>query len=181
MLRRSGPDLSPRCHRPACSRRCHRGGGRSLRPARCARKQCGLWQYRLDRGHTPRRHPRQIETNLFGVINVTKAAIPVLRQQGSGHIIQLSSIGGGVGAMGRAAYSAAKWGVEGFSEALARGRRPSASRCRSSNREVLTDFAGSSTTINEGRPEYDSTVGAAARFQRNYNGPNRAIPPKQQP
>jgi len=56
----------------------------------------------------------QIETNLFGVINVTKAAIPVLREQRSGHIIQLSSIGGRVGAMGRAAYSAAKWGVEGF-------------------------------------------------------------------
>jgi len=47
----------------------------------------------------------QIETNLFGVINVTKAAIPVLRKQGSGHIIQLSSIGGRVGAMGRAPYS----------------------------------------------------------------------------
>ena len=41
---------------------------------------------------------RQIETNLFGVINLTKAAIPVLRGQGSGHIIQLSSVGGRVGA-----------------------------------------------------------------------------------
>jgi NAD(P)-dependent dehydrogenase (short-subunit alcohol dehydrogenase family) len=47
----------------------------------------------------------QIETNLFGVINVTKAAIPLLREQRSGHIIQLSSIGGRVGAMGRAAYT----------------------------------------------------------------------------
>ena len=70
----------------------------------------------------------QIETNLFGVINVTKAAIPVLRKQGSGHIIQVSSIGGRVGAMGRAPYSAAKWGVEGFSRRWQRRPRPSASK-----------------------------------------------------
>jgi NAD(P)-dependent dehydrogenase (short-subunit alcohol dehydrogenase family) len=113
----------------------------------------------------------QIETNLFGVIHVTKAAIPVLRKQGSGHIIQVSSIGGRVGAMGRAPYSAAKWGVEGFSEVLAK-------EVASLGIKVTiiepggfrTDFAGSSTTIDEGHPEYDSTVGAAARFQRDYNG-----------
>ena len=51
----------------------------------------------------------QIETNLFGVIIVTKAAIPLMREQGAGHIIQFSSIGGLVGAVGRAPYSAAKW------------------------------------------------------------------------
>jgi NAD(P)-dependent dehydrogenase (short-subunit alcohol dehydrogenase family) len=62
----------------------------------------------------------EIETNLFGVINVTKAAIPTLRAQGSGHIIQVSSVGGRIGATGRAPYSAAKWGVEGFSEVLAK-------------------------------------------------------------
>src|ERR1700674_5821858 len=60
----------------------------------------------------------QIETNLFGVIIVTKAAIPVMHKQGAGHIIQSSSIGERVGAVGRAPYSAAKWGVEGFSEVL---------------------------------------------------------------
>ncbi|MGH9711199.1 MAG: SDR family NAD(P)-dependent oxidoreductase, partial [Candidatus Acidiferrales bacterium] len=57
----------------------------------------------------------QIETNLFGVIIVTKAAIPVMREQRAGHILQFSSIGGRLGPPGRAAYSAAKWGVEGFS------------------------------------------------------------------
>jgi hypothetical protein len=41
-----------------------------------------------------------------------------------------------------------------------------------------TDFAGSSTTINEGRPEYDSTVGAAARVQRNFNGNQPGDPAK---
>jgi NAD(P)-dependent dehydrogenase (short-subunit alcohol dehydrogenase family) len=101
----------------------------------------------------------QIETNLFGVINLTKAAIPVLRKQGSGHIIQLSSVGGRVGAMGRAPYSAAKWGVEGFSEVLAKELAPLGIRVTVIEPGGFrTDFAGSSTTITEGRPEYDSTA-----------------------
>jgi NAD(P)-dependent dehydrogenase (short-subunit alcohol dehydrogenase family) len=121
----------------------------------------------------------QIETNLFGVINVTKAAIPVLREQGSGHIIQVSSIGGRVGAMGRAAYSAAKWGVEGFSEVLAKETASLGIKVTIIEPGGFrTDFAGSSTTINEGRPEYDSTVGAAARFQRDYNGTQPGDPAK---
>jgi NAD(P)-dependent dehydrogenase (short-subunit alcohol dehydrogenase family) len=51
----------------------------------------------------------QVETNLWGVVNVTKAAIPFLRQQGHGHIVQFSSIGGRIGAPGLAPYQAAKW------------------------------------------------------------------------
>jgi len=114
---------------------------------------------------------QQIETNLFGTIIMTKAAIPVMREQRSGHIIQLSSVAGRIGAPGRAPYSAAKWGVEGFSEALSREMaligvkvtviEPGGFR---------TDFAGSSTVLKEGRPEYDEVVGAAARWQREYNG-----------
>jgi NAD(P)-dependent dehydrogenase (short-subunit alcohol dehydrogenase family) len=121
----------------------------------------------------------QIETNLFGVINVTKAAIPLLREQGSGHIIQLSSVGGRVGAMGRAPYSAAKWGIEGFSEVLAKEMGPLGVRVTIIEPGGFrTDFAGSSTTIAEGRPEYDSTVGAAARFQRRYDGAQPGDPAK---
>src|SRR5258707_1649072 len=113
----------------------------------------------------------QIETNLFGVINVTKAAIPRMREQGSGHIIQLSSVGGRVGAMGRAPYSAAKWGVEGFSEVLAKEMAPLGVKVTIMEPGGFrTDFAGSSTILRAGRPEYDSTVGAAARFQRDDNG-----------
>jgi NAD(P)-dependent dehydrogenase (short-subunit alcohol dehydrogenase family) len=55
----------------------------------------------------------QIETNLFGVIHLTKATIPAMRQQRSGRIIQFSSIGGRLGAPGRGAYAAAKSAVEG--------------------------------------------------------------------
>lgn len=121
----------------------------------------------------------QIETNLFGVINVTKAAIPTMRQQRAGYIIQFSSIGGRVGAVGRAPYSAAKWGVEGFSEVLAKEVGPLGIRVTIIEPGGFrTDFAGSSTTIRDGRPEYDSTVGAVARFQRNYNGAQPGDPVK---
>jgi len=121
----------------------------------------------------------QIETNLFGVIIVTKAAIPIMREQGSGHIIQFSSIGGRVGATGRAPYSTAKWGVEGFSEVLAKEVGPLGIKVTIIEPGGFrTDFAGSSTAIHEGRPEYDSTVGAAARFQRDYNGAQPGDPVK---
>jgi len=121
----------------------------------------------------------QIETNLFGVINVTKAAIPVLREQRSGHIIQLSSVGGRIGATGRAPYSAAKWGVEGFSEVLAKEMKPLGVKVTIIEPGGFrTDFAGTSTTIRDGRPEYASTVGAAARFQRDYNGKQPGDPAK---
>src|ERR1700743_1297616 len=51
----------------------------------------------------------QLDANLLGVVNVTKAALPALRAQGSGHIIQVSSIGGRLATAGLSAYQAAKW------------------------------------------------------------------------
>ncbi|HEY6033608.1 MAG TPA: SDR family NAD(P)-dependent oxidoreductase [Kofleriaceae bacterium] len=60
----------------------------------------------------------QIDVNFFGVVNVSRAAIPILRAQRSGHLIQISSIGGRVGAPGLSGYQAAKFAVEGFSEVL---------------------------------------------------------------
>lgn len=112
----------------------------------------------------------QIETNLFGVINVTKAVIPTMREQRSGHIIQFSSVGGRIGALGRAPYSAAKWGVEGFSEVLAKEVGPLGIKVTIIEPGGFrTDFAGASTVIHEGRSEYDATVGEVARFQRDYH------------
>jgi NAD(P)-dependent dehydrogenase (short-subunit alcohol dehydrogenase family) len=61
----------------------------------------------------------QIETNLLGALWVTKAALPILREQGSGHIIQVSSIGGVNAFPTVGLYHASKWGLEGFSQALA--------------------------------------------------------------
>lgn len=60
----------------------------------------------------------QVETNLFGVIWVVQATLPILRSQGSGHILNVSSLSG-VSAFGNSsAYSASKWAVEGFTQAL---------------------------------------------------------------
>ncbi|MGW4336816.1 oxidoreductase [Rhodococcus koreensis] len=62
----------------------------------------------------------QVDVNFFGVVNVTRAVLPIMRAQGAGHIIQISSVGGRVGGPGLGAYQSAKWAVGGFSEVLAK-------------------------------------------------------------
>ncbi|WP_413733460.1 SDR family NAD(P)-dependent oxidoreductase [Sodalis sp. RH21] len=61
----------------------------------------------------------QIDTNFAGVVNLCRAAVPYLRQQGEGYIFNISSVGGRIGMPGMSAYQAAKWAVSGFSEVLA--------------------------------------------------------------
>ena len=61
----------------------------------------------------------QVETNLFGPLWVTQAALPILREQGSGHIVQVSSIGGVNAFPNLGLYHASKWGLEGFTQSLA--------------------------------------------------------------
>ena len=121
----------------------------------------------------------QLETNLFGVVNLTKAAIPVMRRQGAGRILQFSSVGGRVGPIGRGAYAAAKWGVEGFSEVLAKEVGPLGIKVTIIEPGGFrTDFAGSSQTILADNPVYASTVGAVAQFQREYDGAQPGDPKK---
>ncbi|MET7898395.1 SDR family oxidoreductase [Streptomyces mirabilis] len=67
---------------------------------------------------TPAQMRRQIETNLFGPMNVTRAVLPVLRKQRAGHIITLSSSAGLIGQEFCVAYAASKFGVEGWMESL---------------------------------------------------------------
>jgi NAD(P)-dependent dehydrogenase (short-subunit alcohol dehydrogenase family) len=113
----------------------------------------------------------QIETNLFGTIIVTKAVIPLFREQRGGHFFQVSSIGGRAGATGRAPYSAAKFGVEGFSEVLAIEMAPFGVHVTIVEPGGFrTDFAGASTQIDEGNPAYAETVGRTAAMQRAYDG-----------
>jgi NAD(P)-dependent dehydrogenase (short-subunit alcohol dehydrogenase family) len=66
----------------------------------------------------------QLETNLFGALWVTQAALPYLREQGSGHILQVSSIGGVSAFPNVGAYHASKWALEGISQALAQEVKP---------------------------------------------------------
>ncbi|MGW1711664.1 SDR family oxidoreductase [Streptomyces sp. NPDC002156] len=67
---------------------------------------------------TPAQMRQQIETNLFGPMNVTRAVLPVLRKQRAGHIITLSSSAGIIGQEFCVAYAASKFGVEGWMESL---------------------------------------------------------------
>jgi len=107
----------------------------------------------------------QIETNLFGVIIMTKAVLPYFRERRAGYIIQVTSIAGRLGPLGRAPYAAAKFGVEGFSESLAKEIGPLGIKVTIVEPGGFrTDFAGSSTELREGRSEYESTVGATIRF-----------------
>ncbi|MFJ5989542.1 oxidoreductase [Lentzea sp. NPDC092896] len=114
----------------------------------------------------------QIEANLFGVVNVTRAALPVLRQQRSGTFVQFSSVGGRAGGTpGMGAYQTAKFAVEGFSEVLANEVAPFGVRVVIVEPGAFrTDWQGSSMVRHEAGPDYDETVGAINRFRDETDG-----------
>ncbi|NBB09727.1 SDR family NAD(P)-dependent oxidoreductase [Pseudomonas sp. SLFW] len=66
----------------------------------------------------------EFETNFFGVVNLCRAAVPVMREQSAGRIIQISSVGGRLATPGMTAYQSAKWAVGGFSDVLATEVKP---------------------------------------------------------
>jgi NAD(P)-dependent dehydrogenase (short-subunit alcohol dehydrogenase family) len=104
----------------------------------------------------------QFETNFWGVYNVSKAAIPQLRAQGGGTIVQFSSIGGRVGgSAGIASYQAAKFAVDGFSRVLAVETAPFGIHVMVVEPSgFATDWAGSSMTIHDVPAGYEQSVGA---------------------
>lgn len=109
----------------------------------------------------------QVETNFFGVVNVTRAAIPFLRSQGSGHIIQISSIGGRIGTPGLGAYQASKWAVGGFSEVVAQEVAPFGVKVTVVEPGGMrTDWAGSSMRVDPVAPPYEATIGAFQKHIR---------------
>ncbi len=113
----------------------------------------------------------QVDTNLLGVVYVTKAALPVLRRQGSGHIIQVSSIGGRLATPGLSAYQAAKWAVGGFSEVLAKEVEPLGIKVTVLEPGgMATDWAGSSMHVPPVSEPYQATVGVMARLHHGDDG-----------
>ena len=109
----------------------------------------------------------QIETNLFGVVNVTKAALPIFHQQRSGYFLQFSSIGGRVGGSpGLGAYQTAKFAVEGFSEVLNAEVKPLGIKVTIVEPGGFrTDWGGSSMQTSPVGADYEDTVGAMNRFR----------------
>ncbi|GAA3784378.1 oxidoreductase [Flavobacterium ginsengiterrae] len=92
----------------------------------------------------------QLETNLFAPIEVTRAVLPIMRKQKSGRILQISSVGGRVGNPGLTMYQAAKFGLGGFTEALAKEVAPLGIFVTSVEPGGFrTDWAGASMTYAE--------------------------------
>ncbi len=107
----------------------------------------------------------QIETNLFGALWVTQAALPYLREQGSGHIIQVSSIGGVTAFATLGLYHASKWALEGFSQALAAEVRELGIHVTIVEPGGFsTDWAGPSAVQAEQLPVYDGVRAARAEL-----------------
>lgn len=104
----------------------------------------------------------QFATNFMGSVHVIKAALPVLRAQGAGHIIQVSSIGARIATPGAAAYYATKWALSGFLQSLALEVAPLGLRVTTLEPGGLrTDFAKpSSVTLYPASAAYAATAGA---------------------
>ena len=120
------------------------------------------------------------ETNLFGLIRVTKAFLPHLRQQHSGHIVNLSSIGGLVGFAGWGFYNATKFAVNGFSDALALEVEPLGIHVTVIEPGPFrTDFLGRSGAEATLRlPDYDATAGKIRDYKQDQDGKQKGDPVK---
>ncbi len=111
----------------------------------------------------------QIETNVFGALWVTQAALPYLRAQRSGHLIQVSSIGGITAFQNVGIYHASKWALEGFSQSLAQEVAPFGIHVTLIEPGGFdTDWAGPSSKRSTPLPDYKEVHEAAdrARAQR---------------
>lgn len=104
----------------------------------------------------------QFETNFWGVYHVSKAAIPALREQEGGLVMQISSMGGRVGGSpGIASYQAAKFAIDGFSRVLRAETAPFGVKVMVVEPSGFrTDWAGSSMTVHDIPDAYAPTVGA---------------------
>lgn len=119
-----------------------------------------------------------IETNVFGLIHVTRAFLPLLRKQGSGHILNLSSIGGLIGSPGWSYYNLTKFAVEGFSEGLAGEMAPFGVKVTVIEPGPFrTDFLGRSGVLTERKmPEYEPTVGKTRDYFLHQAGKQKGDP-----
>ena len=109
----------------------------------------------------------QFETNVFGAIWITQAALPFLRKQGGGHIIQVSSIGGISAFPNIGIYNGSKWALEGFSQALAQEVADFGIHVTMVEPGGFsTDWGGASAKHAEANPAYDDFRVKAAEYRK---------------
>src|SRR5579862_1159093 len=113
-----------------------------------------------------------VDTCLYGVVYTTRAAVPVMRKQKSGHIFQVSSVGGRHAVPGNTPYHAAKWAVGGFSDSLAMEVAPLGVKvCTLEPGGIRTNWArraGQNTP--DLLPEYEASVGPILKMRQNFEG-----------
>jgi NAD(P)-dependent dehydrogenase (short-subunit alcohol dehydrogenase family) len=115
--------------------------------------------------YTDEQFRSQLDTNLYAPIEVTRAVLPYMRQQRSGFIMQISSVGGRVGNAGLTMYQAAKFGLGGFSEALAKEVAPLGIRVTCVEPGGFrTDWAGASMSYAPAIEGYEETVGKRSEY-----------------
>jgi NAD(P)-dependent dehydrogenase (short-subunit alcohol dehydrogenase family) len=119
-----------------------------------------------------------IDTNFFGVVSMTRAAIPIMRKQKSGCILQISSVGGRLATAGSASYHAAKWAVGGFTEAIAQEVAAFGVKvCALEPGGMRTNYGNRATTdIPTLLPEYEPSVGALIKMLEAYWGHETSDP-----
>jgi NAD(P)-dependent dehydrogenase (short-subunit alcohol dehydrogenase family) len=109
----------------------------------------------------------QVESNFFGTVYVTRAALPVFRAQRSGHFLQFSSVGGRVGGTpGNGAYQSAKHAVEGFSKVLNSEVAPLGIKVTIVEPGAFRTDYGNASSFPPVIPDYEQTVGKLNEFRR---------------
>src|ERR1700739_3922820 len=121
-----------------------------------------------------------VDTNFYGVVNVTRAALPIMRKQKSGCILQISSVGGRLARPGSTPYHAAKWAVGGFTESLAQEVAPFGVKvCALEPGGMRTNWgARANQDTPELLPDYEPSVGAVAKALKSYWGKEISDPAK---
>jgi NAD(P)-dependent dehydrogenase (short-subunit alcohol dehydrogenase family) len=121
-----------------------------------------------------------VDTCFYGVVYTTRAAVPVMRKQKSGHIFQVSSVGGRLAVAGNTPYHAAKWAVGGFSDSLAMEVAPFGIKvCTLEPGGIRTNWQRrAGQHVPALLPEYEASVGPILKMLRSLEGRSEGDPRK---